>query len=305
MASATKYNNDYPTPPPSSSPQSKDNSYPSRPAQETYFQQAVTATTTSYSRPASPNHWDTQSSNRYPTTTQVVVTQQQPQYEYLPPRRSDSPRQSQVQYRPQPQQNPAYHGNNRDYYTRPASPLPQKTRPQSQTYTPPRRRSFSPPKGTRHSPRPIYYSPTKPVPSPYNASRPTPRPGFVQRMLAKIESWIRSWMKWCKRNPITAGLLTFIPVLAGAGMVRVVKSLGVGNIFKKMGAGQMKKGEAKKEWDWGMDQFVGFGGTKGGPLEGILKILQMGVNQYCRLTSSAVPRLASIILELYFLEIKK
>ncbi|KAH7324106.1 hypothetical protein BKA65DRAFT_80403 [Rhexocercosporidium sp. MPI-PUGE-AT-0058] len=299
MASAAKYNNDYPTPPPSSS-QYKDDSYASRPAQETYFQQP----TTSHSRPASPSHWDAQpSSNRY-STTQITVTQQ-PQYEHQPPQRTDSPRQSQAQYRPQAQQNPAYHGNNSDYYNRPASPLPQKTRPQAQTYTPPRRRSFSPPKSSRHSPRPIYYSPTNPVPSPYNASRPTPRPGFVKRMLAKIESWIRSWMRWCKRNPITAGLLTFIPVLAGAGMVRVVKGLGIGDMFKKMGAGQMKKGEAKEEWDWGMDQFAGFGGSKGGPLEGILKILQMGVNHYCRLTSSAVPRLASIILELYFLEIKK
>lgn len=84
-------------------------------------------------------------------------------------------------------------------------------------------------------------------------------------------------MKWCKRNPITAGLLTFIPVLAGAGVVRAVKSLGVGYMFKKMGGGQTKKGDAKKEWGWGMDEFAGFGCSKGGPLEGILKILQMGM----------------------------
>ncbi|KAG4426123.1 hypothetical protein IFR04_000830 [Cadophora malorum] len=297
MASANKYN-DYPTPPPSSSPQYKDNSYKTRPAQETYFQQPTIA---SYSRPASPNHWDFQAAN---PNTQIVTTQPQSQYEYLPPERADSPRQSQVQQRPQTHQNSAYHGSNNDYYIRPASPLPQKTRPQTQAYTPPRRRSYSPPKG-RRSPRPIYYSPTNPVPSPYNASRPTPRPGFVQRMLARIETWIRASMRWCKRNPMTAGLLTFIPVLAGAGMVRAVKSLGIGDMLKKMGAGQTKKGEAEREWGWGMDQFVGFGGSKGGPLEGMLKILQMGINHWCRLTASSVPRVASIILELYFLEIKK
>ena len=84
-------------------------------------------------------------------------------------------------------------------------------------------------------------------------------------------------MRWCKRNPMTAGLLTFIPVLAGAGMVRAVRSLGIGAMLKKMGAGQTKKGEAEREWGWGMDQFVGFGGSKGGPLEGMLKILQMGM----------------------------
>ncbi|KAL2062577.1 hypothetical protein VTL71DRAFT_5649 [Oculimacula yallundae] len=295
MAAAVKYN-DYPTPPPSSSPQYKDNSHQGRPAQETYFQQP---TTTTYSRPASPNRWDTQLANRY-ANTQVVLTQQ-PEHDYLPAQEPD-PRLPKVQQYPQAHQ---VQGSNSDYYTRPASPLPQKARPQAQLYTPPRRRSFSPPKGNRHSPRPIYFSPTNQPPSPYNASRPSPRPGFVQRMLARIERWIRSCMRWCKRNPITAGLLTFIPVLAGAGVVRVVKSLGIGNMFKKMGAGQTKKGEAKKEWGWGMDQFASFGGSKGGPLEGILKILQMGINHYCRLTPSSVPRLASIILELYFLEVKK
>ncbi|KAK0130241.1 hypothetical protein ONS96_000764 [Cadophora gregata f. sp. sojae] len=297
MASTTKYI-DYPTPPPSSSPQCKDNSYKTQPAQETYFQQPAIA---SYSQPASPNHRDTQPAN---PITQIVVPQQQSQYEYVPPQHSDFPGQSHVQQGPQAHEDVAHHGSNNDYYTLPASPLAQKPGPQTNTYTPPRRRSFSPPKG-RHSPRPIYYSPTNPIPSPYNVSRPTPRPGFVQRMLARIEGWIRASMRWCNRHPIAAGFLTFIPVLAGAGIVRAAKGLKIREMLKRMGAGQTKKGEAEKDWAWGMDQFVGFGGSKGGPLEGILKILQMGINHYCRLTASSVPRLASIILELYFLEIKK
>lgn len=76
-------------------------------------------------------------------------------------------------------------------------------------------------------------------------------------------------------------MLSFIPVLAGAGLVRTANNLGIGEgirkMFKSIGAGQTKKGQAAGEWDWGMDQFAGFGGSKGGPLEGILKILQMGV----------------------------
>ncbi|CZT08597.1 uncharacterized protein RAG0_13602 [Rhynchosporium agropyri] len=268
MAPPFKYSQ-YPTPPPTSSPKykDKDDSYNSRPAQETYFEQPTT--TTSYSRPASANHWDTQLSNQYTTTP--VVLYQQPQ-NYLPAFH----RQPQVQKSLQAQQNSMIQVSNSDYYTRPASPLPQKVRPQAQTYNPPRRRSFSPPKNNRHSPRPLYYSPANPIPSPYNASRPKPRPGFVQRMLAKIERWIRSCMRWCKRNPITAGLLTFIPVVAGAGLVRAVKSLKIGDMSKKMGAGQTKKTATQKQWDWGLDQFAGFGGSKGGPLEGMIKILQMG-----------------------------
>ncbi|TVY93409.1 hypothetical protein LAWI1_G004776, partial [Lachnellula willkommii] len=50
------------------------------------------------------------------------------------------------------------------------------------------------------------------------------------------------------------------------------------------------------------DHFVGFGGSKGGPMEGMLKILQMLVNHYCKLSPSMVPRLGSILLEVYFLE---
>ncbi|KAE8443649.1 hypothetical protein EG329_001507 [Mollisiaceae sp. DMI_Dod_QoI] len=165
-------------------------------------------------------------------------------------------------------------------------------------------------------PRPIYFSPTNPIPTPYNASRPQPRPGFVSRMLAKISSWIRSVMKWAQKNPIKAGLATFIPILAGAGMVRAGKALGLGKAFsgltgvlgmvggglmEGMGGGKppgsgkeglkgmegkgggIAKGlekeveKEKKEWGWGMDHFVGFGGTKAGPLDGIMKVLLMGV----------------------------
>lgn len=81
-------------------------------------------------------------------------------------------------------------------------------------------------------------------------------------------------------------MLTFIPVVAGAGLVKMAKGLGVGKKMGKMirslggnGMGSKRKGGegVAKEWGWGMDEFVGFGGTKGGPLEGILKMMQMGV----------------------------
>ncbi|PBP27568.1 hypothetical protein BUE80_DR001382 [Diplocarpon rosae] len=296
MASVARYD-EYPTPPPTSSPKDKHDSsqtYQGRPAKETYFQG-----TTGYSRAESPNHWNTQITSPYPD---VQVVTGQPDYEYLPPRRAKSPRQDQHQHQAHSQQQQAleYHGSTDKNNNRPTSPLSQKTRPSS-------RRSFSP-KG-RQSPRSIYYSPQNPIPTPYNASRPAPRPGFVHRMLKKLTGWVRSWFKWCKRNPIKAGVLSCVPVIAGAGLVRTINFLGlgkrIGDLFKRMGGGQKKKGEEDREWHMGMDQFAGFGGSKGGPLEGILKILQMGINHYCRLTSSAVPRFASILLELYFLEAKK
>lgn len=50
---------------------------------------------------------------------------------------------------------------------------------------------------------------------------------------------------------------------------------GMGGGKAKGAAKGVGKG-AKKEYSWGFDKFVGFGGTKSGPIDGIMKILQMG-----------------------------
>ncbi|EPE24871.1 hypothetical protein GLAREA_11452 [Glarea lozoyensis ATCC 20868] len=97
--------------------------------------------------------------------------------------------------------------------------------------------------------------------------------------------------------------------MLGAGALRAFSGLQkvLGKLEKGMGGGvpgekRVKKEAKKGEWGWGLDHFVGFGGTKGGPLDGIMKVLQMFMNHYARLTPSAVPRAACILLELYFLE---
>jgi hypothetical protein len=36
-----------------------------------------------------------------------------------------------------------------------------------------------------------------------------------------------------------------------------------------------KAAQEAAEWGYGMDDFIGFGGTKGGPIEGFLKVMQM------------------------------
>jgi len=110
------------------------------------------------------------------------------------------------------------------------------------------------------------------------------------------------------------GLMTFIPVLLGAGLVKTVK--GVKHLLTGKGAGGKEgklgkdmRGEAKKmEKKWHEEifqDFKGFGGSKAGPLDGLLKIVHMLVNHWCKLSPSAGPRAASILLELYFLDIKK
>lgn len=91
-------------------------------------------------------------------------------------------------------------------------------------------------------------------------------------------------MKWAKRNPIKAGFASVIPFMLGAGAIRAIAELSSVSktLFSKlemgMGGGkpgQKRKPVLKKDWEWGLNHFVGFGGTKGGPLDGIMKVLQM------------------------------
>jgi hypothetical protein len=86
-------------------------------------------------------------------------------------------------------------------------------------------------------------------------------------------------MKWSKGNPIKAGFLTFIPIVAGAGIVKMARGVGkmVGLVEKGDGVGEKmrKKLGGKGEWGYGLDDFKGFAGSKGGPLEGVLKLIHM------------------------------
>ena len=88
-------------------------------------------------------------------------------------------------------------------------------------------------------------------------------------------------MKWSSKNPIKAGLLTFIPVLTTAVIIRIGKGIGkmfggeAGGLGKAAGLKAAEK-QAKKEWGYGLDEFVGFAGAKEAhPIGGVLKMIQM------------------------------
>lgn len=76
-----------------------------------------------------------------------------------------------------------------------------------------------------------------------------------------------------------AGVLTFVPVMTMAIVVKIGRTLGKG--FGLVGKGYGKPGEiggevgSKGLEGWGLDELKGFGGSKGGPFEGLLKIMQM------------------------------
>ncbi|KAH6666967.1 hypothetical protein B0J14DRAFT_490215 [Halenospora varia] len=266
-------NDEYPTPPPTSSPKDSHNhqhgqnqSYyaPARiPAQDSYF--------LSHSTPSSPQHF------------------------YGPPNAQQKPLPIEAQSKPYI----LSHGS--------SPPFPQQLpqRPSSRT------------SNGRRTPRPIYFSPTNKPPSPYNANRPKPREGFLGRMKDKLSELIRKAMKWAKKHPIQAGIASFLPVLAGAAVWKTFKGLrGVTKeVFTKIeegmggggrGLGKSAKKEVKKpgSYGWGLDHFVGFGGTKQGPLDGIMKVLQLYINHYTKLSPSMFPRTLCILLDLYFLEKK-
>ncbi|KAG9244727.1 hypothetical protein BJ878DRAFT_504939 [Calycina marina] len=116
--------------------------------------------------------------------------------------------------------------------------------------------------------------------SPYALNRPQKRPGFWGRILDKFSLWIRALNRWSRDNPIKAGILTFFPVMTLAGIIKIGKMLGkgMGLIKKTKGGGGMERrlsDERTKGYGYGLDEFTRFNGSKGGPLKGMLKMLQM------------------------------
>ncbi|ATZ57665.1 hypothetical protein BCIN_15g02160 [Botrytis cinerea B05.10] len=266
-------------PPPIGKSYSYDNSHVAhRPAQETYWQTT--------SDPSSPTQIP--QTHPYPET----YDPSHPSRPGPPPRRSSSPI---------PNTLPSTTSTN-PYYNPPS----QTSQPYAQAQPQPIRRRSSPIPGRISSPlkRPL---------SPYSLSRPKPRPGFVRRVASRFTSWIRSLFSWMRAHPIKTGLLSFIPILLGTGLVKTVKGVKhfLGNRAskrkEKKHEHKLEKEAKKLEKKWHEDifgDFKGFAGTKGGPLNGILKIVHLLVNHYCRLTPSNFPRAASILLELYFLDMK-
>ncbi|KAF7859766.1 hypothetical protein EAF04_008845 [Stromatinia cepivora] len=201
---------------------------------------------------------------------------------------------------------------------RSSSPIPNTLPSTTDTdpyYNPPQQTSHPQPIRRRSSPIPgRISSPFKKPLSPYSLSRPKPRPGFIKRVTHRIKSWMRSLFSWIQANPIKAGLLSFIPVMLGAGIVKTVKGVKrfLGHGADKMKEKKLKLGkglqDAKKvQRKWVEDifgDFKGFAGSQGGPLNGILRIFHMMLNHYCKLSPSNIPRAASILLELYFLDLK-
>jgi hypothetical protein len=144
---------------------------------------------------------------------------------------------------------------------------------------------------TRLSPRPLHFSPLNKPPTPFSASRPKPRPGFIQRMLQKIAGWIQAFTGWGRQNPKLAGLVTFVPIVGLTAVYKIFK--GLGKVFGggKDGAGGRSpltgatkglgggggwiKGVEEKMAGVGFGEFKGFGGTKSGPIDGVMKVVHM------------------------------
>ncbi|TAQ89478.1 hypothetical protein B7494_g2231 [Chlorociboria aeruginascens] len=122
-----------------------------------------------------------------------------------------------------------------------------------------------------------YGKPTININNPYSPfpGKAKPRPGLLRRIALKIRSLVRKIKLFVKRHPIWMGIATFLPVLLSVGFIRGWKGLGLS------GKGKGKVGEKIRErkgfWSEVMKGFGGFGGSKGGALEGMLKVLQMAV----------------------------
>ncbi|KAL3424526.1 hypothetical protein PVAG01_03807 [Phlyctema vagabunda] len=224
-------------------------------------------------------------------SSQLVAKPYFPPYEAEHPRSYDAASEYQTYYAE------PYDQTYRSIRDRSASPPPQRLYPVDQTYRSIKNRSASPPQR-------LY--PVHRVPSSYHASsRPRPRPGLVKRVLGKFRQWMRDMLWYARKHPIKTGLMTIFPALAVGGVVKGLVSAGQG-LMKFLSEDKRKdrkrRGEEKDDPMAIFGQFKKFGNTKGGPLDGVLKIFQMFINHWCRLTPSNFPRVISIMMELYFLE---
>ncbi|KAE9984596.1 hypothetical protein BLS_001971 [Venturia inaequalis] len=133
--------------------------------------------------------------------------------------------------------------------------------------------------------------------TPYNSSRARPRPGFLKRVSTRCKTLIQWVISLGKRHPILFGLATFLPVMAIAVGVKVASNIG--RLFsgsKKFSAGGML-----------MEHFADFKGLAGAKseLHGVLKVVHMYANHWCKVSPSPWPRTLSMLLEIFFMEHKK
>lgn len=147
---------------------------------------------------------------------------------------------------------------------------------------------------------PVSFLHQRPI-SPYSASRPRPRRGFVRRILHKVRQLISNILSYARKHPIQMAFMSCFPLLALGGIARGLwkKATEFGGIIRDTWRAD-RDGEGDPE-----DvcyHFRRFAGTKAGAVDGFLKLLQMLINHWCRLTPSNYPRLVSLGLELYFLE---
>ncbi|ESZ92000.1 hypothetical protein SBOR_7615 [Sclerotinia borealis F-4128] len=254
---------------------------PHRPAQETYWQ-----TTSDPVSPSTQNQNQPQNQPQHPYTEQFNPAY--PSHPGPPPRRSSSPIPYMHPSTSDTNPNPNFNPN--PYYNPPHQTSQPYPNPQPQLYPNPQSQSQPPSYPTRRRSSPIsthipnrLNSPTKP----YSPSRPKPRPGLLKRLTQRLKSLLRSLLTWIRHNPIKTSLLTFIPLLLGAGVVKTVR--GVKRFLgtrasknkerkRKHKLGGLRNDAKKMEKKWHEEvfgDFKGFAGSKGGPLDGFLKIMHM------------------------------
>lgn len=133
--------------------------------------------------------------------------------------------------------------------------------------------------------------------SPYNSSRARPRPGFLKRISTRCKTLVQWVISLGKRHPILFGLATFLPVMALAVGVKVASNIG-----KLFGGNKVfSAGGLLTEH---LADFKGLAGAKT-ELHGVLKVVHMYANHWCKVSPSPWPRTLSMLLEIFFMEHKK
>lgn len=161
--------------------------------------------------------------------------------------------------------------------------------------------------------------------TPYSASKARPRKGLLRKALRTIKALLHKIKSLIHSHPIAVGLLSLLPLLLSTSLYKAITlSTSLYTLYEERRRGRVDEDSTDPDapktsaiWalgsfllgasefrSWWFDEFQGFGGTRGGAVQGGLRILQMLCNHWCRLSASGVPRTMAILLDVYFLEEK-
>lgn len=94
----------------------------------------------------------------------------------------------------------------------------------------------------------------------------------MKRIRNRIRNFLRILLSEAQKHPLRTGILTILPIATATSIYRAGKA-----VFNGVNSWLDAQAGAKGDYGGILDEFVGFGGSRVGPLDGVLKVGQMFV----------------------------